>query len=149
MEEKYRKYKGFNWSGDQKWQQYYSNIVPAPPMKQLEKIKRKWYQKNIDKDFDITFNPESASTSSSVAGAGTAPRQQANNFAHQFQNDPVVRHNLMPDKVPSMKGAQYMTWVLFFVSCLLMKNRGMAGIGALVAGIVRRCGVPKFNQEFL
>ena len=48
-----------------------------------------------------------------------------------------------------MKGAQYMTWVLFFVSCLLMKNRGMAGIGALVAGIVRRCGVPKFNTEFL
>ena len=30
-----------------------------------------------------------------------------------------------------------------------MKNRGIAGAGALVAGIVRRCGVPKFNQEYM
>ena len=51
--------------------------------------------------------------------------------------------------MPGLKGAQYMTWLLFFVSCILMKNRGIAGAGALVAGIVRRCGVPKFNQEYM
>ena len=50
-------------------------------MKQLEKIKRKWYQKNIDKEFDINFNPENATTSGAGADAGArAPRYQANNF---------------------------------------------------------------------
>ena len=55
----------------------------------------------------------------------------------------------MPDKMPQLKGAQYIMWIVFFVSVLIRTNRGLAGIGALAAGIVRRCGMPKFSQEYL
>ena len=43
MEERYKKYKQFSWRDSEKWQQYNANIVPVPPLKKLEKIKRKWY----------------------------------------------------------------------------------------------------------
>jgi hypothetical protein len=29
-----------------------------PNMKQLQKIKKKWYKNNIDKDFDIEYDPD-------------------------------------------------------------------------------------------
>ena len=51
--------------------------------------------------------------------------------------------------MPQLKGAQYITWVLFFVSVVISTNRGWAGLGALAAGIVRKCGMPKFNQEYM
>ena len=51
--------------------------------------------------------------------------------------------------MPQLKGAQYLSWMLFFVSVLIRTNRGWAGLGALAAGIVRKAGVPKFSQDYL
>ena len=69
MEEKYRKYKQFDWKNSEKWQQYYCNIVPVPPMARLEKIKRKWFRTNIDKEFDVDFDPDRANVAGQNANA--------------------------------------------------------------------------------
>ena len=55
MEEKYKSYTEFNWAGDDKWQTYLKNFYPVPPANKLEIIRRKWYKKNHDKDFDIEY----------------------------------------------------------------------------------------------
>ena len=55
----------------------------------------------------------------------------------------------MPDVMPQLKGAQYISWILFFVSVIIRTNRGWAGLGALAAGVIRKCGMPKFSAEYL
>lgn len=59
MPEKYTRYKRYNWT-DEKWQSYLNNIYPIPKAALLEKIRKKWYKKNVDPDFDIEFDPEKA-----------------------------------------------------------------------------------------
>lgn len=55
MDQKYREYRKYDWTLSDKWQNYLNNIFPTPPREQLEKIRRKWYKSNIDKDFDINY----------------------------------------------------------------------------------------------
>ena len=59
MEEKYEAFQNYNWTRDQEWQTYLNNLFPTPPMKILQKRKRKWYKEYIDKDFDINYEPGS------------------------------------------------------------------------------------------
>ena len=66
-----------------------------------------------------------------------------------MNQDPIFRQTNSPDVMPSLKGPQFIMWIIFFVSVILRTNRGWAGIGALGAGIVRRGGMPKFSQEYL
>ena len=58
MEQKFREYRKFDWTLNDKWQQYLSNIFPTPPRDKLEKMRRKWYRDNVDKDFDVNYEPK-------------------------------------------------------------------------------------------
>ena len=55
MEEKLKSYHAFEFATNEKWQAYLKNVYPPPPAKQMEKMKRKWYKNNVDKEFDIDF----------------------------------------------------------------------------------------------
>lgn len=68
MEEKYKDFNGFNWS-DERWQAYLSGLYPPPNYKQVIKFKKKWYKKNIDPEFDETYE---LGTSSSLSGASAS-----------------------------------------------------------------------------
>jgi len=35
-----------------------NNLYPIPTREKVEKIRRKWYKKNKDKEFDVDFNAE-------------------------------------------------------------------------------------------
>lgn len=59
MEVKYIAFKKFDWTLSEKWQLYFSNLYPTPPRERIEKLRRKWYRDNVDKDFDLTFEPAS------------------------------------------------------------------------------------------
>lgn len=61
MQAKYDAYKRYNWQGDPKWQLFLSNLLPVPPIAVLEKRRRRWYKLNIDKEFDVEFEPETNS----------------------------------------------------------------------------------------
>lgn len=49
----------FDWSDD-RWRAYLNGLYPPPSQKQVERFKRKWYKKNIDPDFDDTYEPPAA-----------------------------------------------------------------------------------------
>lgn len=55
MEEKYDTYKRYGWQEDKEWNTYLNNIFPVPTVDKLEKIRRKWYQKNKDTEFNIDY----------------------------------------------------------------------------------------------
>jgi len=57
MEAKYKRYRDHDWSLDSRWQTYFNNIYPIPPQARLEKMRRRWYKTNVDKDFDPDFQP--------------------------------------------------------------------------------------------
>ena len=58
MEQKFREYRKFDWTLNDKWQLYLGNIYPVPSRELLEKKRKKWYRDNVDKDFDITYEPK-------------------------------------------------------------------------------------------
>jgi hypothetical protein len=101
MEQKWREYKKFDWTLNDKWQQYLSNLYPMPSRDLLEKKRKRWYKDNIDKDFDLSYEPgENADTTN-------PPRQQARagngyeNFMNQ-QRQQYAQANL-PDVLPAFK----------------------------------------------
>lgn len=50
-----------------------TNFYPVPGGKQLEKIKKKWYKKTQDPDFDIEFDPEKKEENAAGGQAGGNP----------------------------------------------------------------------------
>lgn len=50
------KFQNYKFSADNNYQKYLSSLYPMPPMEKLEKLKRKWYKKNIDQEFDPEFD---------------------------------------------------------------------------------------------
>lgn len=51
------RYLQYNFDADPKWQEYITNeLYPLPSMDKLEKYKRKWYNRNVDPDFDVNFD---------------------------------------------------------------------------------------------
>ena len=68
MEQKFREYRKFDWTLNDKWQTYLNNIFPTPSRERLEKIRRKWYRDNIDKDFDLSYDPSTESNNDNNSG---------------------------------------------------------------------------------
>lgn len=64
MEQKFKDYRKFDWTLNDKWQSYLNNIFPTPSRERLEKIRRKWYRDNVDKDFDLSYEPSTTNESS-------------------------------------------------------------------------------------
>lgn len=53
MAEGYLKY---DWGRSEQWQIYMSNLFGIKSREDLERVRRKWYVRNVDKNFDINFN---------------------------------------------------------------------------------------------
>lgn len=57
MEQKYKDFRKFDWTLNEKWQIYLSNLYPTPSREVLEKLRKKWYKNNVDSEFDVTYEP--------------------------------------------------------------------------------------------
>ena len=44
--------------GNEKWQQFLSDQPTTPNIRMMGKLKRKWFKKNIDPDFDVDWDPD-------------------------------------------------------------------------------------------
>lgn len=55
----------------------------------------------------------------------------------------------MPDTLPSLKGIQYVLWILAIASIVLRRYYTVVIGAALVVGIFRRAGMVKFNAEYV
>lgn len=56
MEERQKKYETFNWNNNKEWMNYIDSVTIPDPSKQneiVEKLKIKWYKKNIDPEWDF------------------------------------------------------------------------------------------------
>ena len=147
MEQKWREYKKFDWTLNDKWQQYLSNLYPVPPRDLLEKKRKRWYKDNIDKDFDIAFEPKDIEDSNDQPRQQARPQQAYDAFMNQ-QRQQYAQANL-PDVLPAFKRYQWILWVVFYVTLPLRMYTNWIALAALVVGIMKRYGMPKFNKQFL
>ena len=69
MEEKLKAFNEFNFNQCEKWLSYLNNRYPPIQYSEIAQTKKAWYKKNIDKDFDINYQPAQSQPS--------APQQQA------------------------------------------------------------------------
>jgi len=51
--------------------------------------------------------------------------------------------------MPKLRTVQWILWVLFFLSLPLRMYTNWLVFGALLVGIIKRFGIPKFNKEYL
>ena len=63
-EESYKKYQEFDFSKSTAWLNYFDNLFPTPPMKKLEKFKRKFYRREIDNEFDVSYKMDDGGATS-------------------------------------------------------------------------------------
>ena len=162
QEVKETQFKSYDWSTNEKWQSYLKNVYPMPPLNRLEKMKRKWYKNNVDKDFDVDFVSTSTSSSSQPSssgnanatsnnrgGAGQAPPPPQGGYGHYNQYNPFFPEGMRPgpDLKPEMKGPQFAAWI-FFVVCYItgIISPTWVCFGALACGIIRKGGFPRADM---
>lgn len=51
--------------------------------------------------------------------------------------------------MPQLKGIQWLMWILFIISVPMRFWTGTLAFTALVVGLLRRGGVPKFSTDYL
>ena len=56
---------------------------------------------------------------------------------------------MFADVLPGLKTYNWILWVIFYVTLPLRLYTNWLALAALVIGIVKRHGIPKFNKEFL
>jgi len=69
MAEKYQQFLEFDWSHSG-WHEYLEGLYPQPDPKKLVKFKKKWYKKNVDPDFDDSYEPPGAKATDGPSSAG-------------------------------------------------------------------------------
>ncbi|CAE8600888.1 unnamed protein product, partial [Polarella glacialis] len=62
----------FDWS-DARWREHLNGLYPPPSQDLIAKFKKKWYKKQVDPDFDVSYEPPPAASSSSSAPPGQLP----------------------------------------------------------------------------
>lgn len=134
MEEKYKKFLEFNWRECAEWHQYFSNIFPTPPGKKVEHYKKKFYQRNIDPDFDVQYVPNEQRES---AQPNTTYQARTPNYSTMAGSNSIL--------------VSYMemgVWLLFIVSIFFKFHTLKLSALALLLRVYRRIGFIKFNMEY-
>jgi hypothetical protein len=77
----------FSWDSNSNWNQYFNSLDVTPSGAQLEKVKRRWFKKNIDSSLEIASAPQPENTSSqsnsNPESEGTHRRQTNDSSSHQ------------------------------------------------------------------
>lgn len=137
-----KKYEEFNFSTDPRWRAYFDNLFPTPSFDMVDKIKRKWYRKNIDPNFnDINENiPFNTSNQTGNINPNINPQQQSAN------TNPRVAQP--PSTLFKIEGYLKLAFIpgLIFSSGFHLK---ILVVFICLMAILRNFGAPKFNKEYL
>ena len=147
MEDKYKKFKEFDWVNSQEWQSYYRNLYPTPPPSKIEKYKKKFYKLKVDNDFDINYNPPEQKTNNTNTNTNTHTNTNTN-----YNNYNQYTFQTVPgNPINSILLLNIETLFLFFFIFSLLFNFHSLKLCciAFLIRTIRQCGIPKFNIEYL
>jgi hypothetical protein len=146
MEEKYKKFKEFEWEKSKEWQLYWSNLYPTPPVSKIERYKRKFYKNKIDSDFDIDYKPSETSNSNTNYNSNSNSTFTDSNSGYSYT------YAFPPFKpINSVLLKTIETYLLFFFLFSLpfrFYSKQIAFIAYLLRTL-RLNGIPKWKVEYL
>ena len=163
MEEKYKKFKEYNWAESSEWKSYYNNIFPTPPSSKILRYKIKFYRNKIDPDFDIDYKSptEEDNSYSNTNSSSTSNNQKSNentNNNNAFQNMFSKEQTFETYKAAQSLANPINSNLLICIETFLLiafiislpsshKSSLLALLGFLVRTI--RCvGIPKFDMIY-
>ena len=141
MEEKYKKFKEFDWKNSKEWQLYWSNLYPTPPVSKIERYKRKFYKNKIDSDFDIDYKPKESSNQNNTNSTYT---DSNTGYSYSYAYPPFKPINSLLLKTME-------TYLLFFFLLSLpfrFYSKQIASVAYLIRTL-RLNGIPKWKVEYL
>lgn len=159
MEEKYKKFKEFNWQESNEWQSYYRNLYPTPPGSKILKYKKKFYRLKIDPDFDVDYIPPEENDSSSTSSSSySSYNNTQNNYSNQqpnftteqtFETYRAAQSLANPINSPLLTKVETLFFVLFIVSLPFRYKTTLLAIIAFAVRSIHLVGIPQFNLNYL
>ncbi|CEM06507.1 unnamed protein product [Vitrella brassicaformis CCMP3155] len=154
-----KKFLAFDFSKSSEWQSYLGSLYPTPPHDKILKWKKKWYQKNVDKDFplDSSAGEPARDKPSSAGPSGASYTQSSPNRSTAGRSSSGGVHRPMSNAESISVTAQLVAIVcaiIYLIPMLGVARRaytfslGAFGIG-FFADVVSKCGMPKFSTEYL
>jgi hypothetical protein len=149
-EETIKKYKEYDFSKDNRWQDYLQAIYPMPPMDKLTKMKKKWYKTYVDQQFDPEADLDAP-----------APQPQAQHNHGQaggqaYTNQGQQEASLRPFGANKLYHVEGLLKVVFIVGSFIVQFLPFMHLYLMLAcavtcllGLYRQHGRPRFNQEYL
>ena len=150
---------------------HFERLFPTPTKEEMERIKMKWYQKNIDPSFDIYFAPNSVKKADELKQRDENPRDNhhsTQNFENNKNNgvDKTIPANtsnppanLDPDEKPvqlpffqnvffieTFLKFSFAPSVLGFSLFALSVNK--LGITISILALIRQGKFPRFTKEY-
>ena len=145
MDEKYRRFKDFNWSTSKEWLQYYENLYPKPPSNRLDFWKKKFYKLKVDSEFDLNYESQTGNTNpNSAQNNQNTNRETSNNNSNpNYQGTTQINKYLIDCIELGFFGIFLLSILPKFYFTLYFALLG------LLIKIFKKTGTPKFNMAFL
>ena len=148
MEEKYKKFKEYNWENSKEWHSYYGNIYPTPPPNKILRYKKKFYRNKIDPDFDIEYSPtnekeENNHQNSNSNGTNTNSNNNTKSNYYYSKNSST---SLI--KTPLLN-IETILMILLLFSLPLKYNTKFISIICFLIRSIRLVGKPKYDLAYL
>ena len=163
MEEKYKKFKEYNWVESKEWQAYYTNIFPTPPPSKILRCKKKFYRNKIDPDFDIDYKPPNEEENNSYSSTNTSStsssysnnyntntsNQEAFSAEQTFETYKAAQTLANPIQSQPLQLLESLILVLFILSLPFKYKTVLLGILGFLIRTIRIVGIPKFSLTYL
>jgi hypothetical protein len=139
MERKYDQFVNYNWNDCEKWRIYFFNLTPTPTDRNIiMNYRKKFYQRNIDPDFDINYIPGSKYTPK----PNNEKTQQPENF---ITDNKSIYSNFIA-------AVEAFLWASFFFNLLSRVNITVIALFALFVRVLREHGIsfaPKYVENLM
>lgn len=143
--EEEKKYEQFDFSADPRWRAYFDNLFPTPSFDMVDKIKRKWYKKNINPNFhDIAGNASSNPFDQPNNNNINSQQQSTNNNFNNNNNAGAAQQTSTLFKIEGYLKLAFIPG-LFLSSGFHLK---ILVVFICLMAIVRNFGIPKLNKEY-
>ena len=147
MESKYMEFIRYNWNNSEEWKNYLENIFPTPPQNKILHYKKKFYKLKIDPDFDVNYIPGQNNNEQNEIFSQRNIQNQNNGMRNGYRNN-NNNFNINVDIVFIFIDIilSFTSFLAYFIHLKISINMI---IGCLIYKLIKKEGIPKFNQQYL
>lgn len=147
MEEKYKKFLEMDWTNNNKWQTYFSNLYPTPPGNKVEHFKKKFYKLHVDEDFDVNYIPSSNNGNTNTNSNYNPNYNKTNPYGTSTTGININQGNTTIYKFFTI--LEHLLWIISIPFCFTyLPYIRLLCIIPYCIRIIRRVGMPNLTYEF-